>query len=579
MLRKRISELMNVRIIEVPINSKVLVAIEMMRDNKTSCILVLKDKKPLGIFTERNIVQNAIANRDFIHLTVGELMRHPVLTAKSDMYVFEAFHVLLANNIRHLVIVDEHQHVIGTLSQSDIIEQIGNQYLFGMEKISQMASSVILTMQKERSVLEALTAMDEYSLSAILVTEKETPLGILTERDAAAIVIGGGDIEQIKVSEVMSSPVKTLDSEVPVYEAARVMKKNNMRRVGIVDKSGKIIGLLSQSDIIKGLEMKYIELLNDNLKAKELELKEASKDLHEKTVYLDGILHSALDMGIIAVDINFNVVYFNPAAEELLGQKAQEVIGSDARKFRIKEEKELFRFDRILKEDPKPSSYVFSFERELQGEIRLIESRVCGIWDQNKTHVGYVLTLLDITERKKAEDTIRYMAYHDNLTGLANRSFFDELIDREIIRAGRNRSSLAIMIIDLDRFKNVNDTLGHHVGDLLLKAVSDRMFRVFRRSDVLARVGGDEFYAILPDIGERENTVMIAEKIIHVLESPFKLEGTDIMITVSIGISLFQVDGLDAKTLMRVADHAMYKAKELNRENFRSNVCSGYCIP
>ena len=168
----------------------------------------------------------------------------------------------------------------------------------------------------------------------------------------------------------------------------------------------------------------------------------------------------------------------------------------------------------------------------------------------------------EIADRKKAEEAIKHMAHHDALTGLPNRWLFNERISLEISRSLRNNQKIGVMLFDLDQLKGVNDSFGHSVGDLLLQAVAQRMLGLLRKSDTVARMGGDEFLLILPEMKKPENAVHTAERILSALSTPFLLEGNQINITTSIGIVFFPDDGTDVDDLIKKADTAMYKAKE-----------------
>jgi diguanylate cyclase (GGDEF)-like protein len=170
-------------------------------------------------------------------------------------------------------------------------------------------------------------------------------------------------------------------------------------------------------------------------------------------------------------------------------------------------------------------------------------------------------------ERKRAEETIRQLAYHDFLTGLPNRRLFHDRLNVEIARAHRNRQKLAVMLLDLDNFKDVNDTLGHSVGDQLLQAVGERLTSLLRQSDTVARMGGDEFMLILPESDGDEDAVAVAVKVLEAFRKPFEFDGHEIRITTSVGIALYPDDGEDWDTLMKNVDIAMYRAKDRGRDN------------
>lgn len=168
----------------------------------------------------------------------------------------------------------------------------------------------------------------------------------------------------------------------------------------------------------------------------------------------------------------------------------------------------------------------------------------------------------EIADRKKAEKAIQHLANHDALTGLPNRRLFNERINLEIARSQRNQLRFSVMLFDLDQLKDVNDAYGHNLGDMLLQAVSQRLLGLLRKSDTVARMGGDEFLLILPEMNQPEDALLTADRILSALSTPFYLETNQINITTSIGISFFPDDGEDAETLIKKADLSMYNAKD-----------------
>src|SRR5437763_13029542 len=182
---------------------------------------------------------------------------------------------------------------------------------------------------------------------------------------------------------------------------------------------------------------------------------------------------------------------------------------------------------------------------------------------------GMVCVVRDITERTYAEEQIKHLAYHDALTGLPNRLLFKDRLTVALSHAQRDHTRLAVLFLDLDRFKVINDSLGHNIGDQLLQAVAARVQSCVRDSDTVARLGGDEFTLLLPALVKSEDAALDAQKILEAVRYPFHIEGREFYITTSIGISVFPEDGPDAETLIKAADTAMYQAKEQGRDNYQ----------
>ncbi len=256
----------------------------------------------------------------------------------------------------------------------------------------------------------------------------------------------------------------------------------------------------------------------------------------------------------------------NEAFINLFGYTREEILKLNAKMAYVTQEDQKY-FKKIIKE----KGYTKDFEIKLKkrdGGIMDCLVTVMAKRNEKGEIIGYQGIIRDITAAKQAEDTIRHMAYHDALTGLPNRILFNDRLVMAMTNSLRTGKKVAIMMLDLDKFKQVNDVFGHKIGDLLLKAVSERLGRMLRKGDTVARMGGDEFMIILPEISYEYVANMIAEKIIEIFQWPFRLEGKELSVTTSIGVSIFPKDGKDTDTLMKHADIAMYSSKKLGRNKY-----------
>jgi diguanylate cyclase (GGDEF)-like protein/PAS domain S-box-containing protein len=196
------------------------------------------------------------------------------------------------------------------------------------------------------------------------------------------------------------------------------------------------------------------------------------------------------------------------------------------------------------------------------------ETSIFLLSDNEGHPIGYRILFQDITRRKQAEELIKKLAFQDTLTGLPNRRLFHDRLVLELNQAKRNKERFAVMMIDLDRFKGVNDTLGHYVGDLLIQGVGQRLTDLLRKGDTVARIGGDEFILLLPSLSKGNDASRVAEKILSAFSEPFFLENHEIRITPSIGIAIYPDHGDNMDLLLRNSDIAMYSAKEDGRNTF-----------
>ena len=283
---------------------------------------------------------------------------------------------------------------------------------------------------------------------------------------------------------------------------------------------------------------------------------------------VEDIISSMADC-LMVVDRDGFIVKVNEATTCQLGYDEQELIGIHISKM-IAEEDTVFR--RMLSSDLLKQDMIKNIETTLlRKNERAIPVVFSGsvMQDQSGCKRGVVFVAKDITERKRAEEHLNYLANHDSLTDLPNRMLFLDRLSQVIPRLPWRDRYLGILFLDLDRFKTINDTLGHDIGDLLLKGVAERLTACVRDGDTVARLGGDEFVIMLNDVAKKTDVVQVAKNIIKTLSVPFDLAGEEFVATTSIGISLFPFDGDDPHVLLKNADTAMYRAKEAGRNNFK----------
>ncbi len=273
--------------------------------------------------------------------------------------------------------------------------------------------------------------------------------------------------------------------------------------------------------------------------------------------------------GVMVTDTSATILSVNPAFTAITGYPAAEAIGQQPSLLRSDHHKEAFYQElwTTLLRDGRWEGEIWN--RRKSGEAYLEWLSIGVVRTSDGTPVRYVGVFNDITELRKKDEHIRHLAFHDPLTGLPNRALLLDRLEHGITFAQRERERLGVMFIDLDRFKHINDSLGHDVGDSLLREVASRLNQSLRQSDTVARMGGDEFVILLEHVEEPEAYASLAKTILASLTVPMTLGGHTLQIGASIGISCLPEDGADAITLMKHADAAMYAAKTAGRGTYR----------
>ncbi|MCX7628605.1 MAG: EAL domain-containing protein [Methylophilaceae bacterium] len=288
----------------------------------------------------------------------------------------------------------------------------------------------------------------------------------------------------------------------------------------------------------------------------------------EEHLRLYGRIFENSGEAILITDATGNIQAVNRAFIQTIGYTAEEVVGSTPYMLRSAQHDQAFYAEiwRILNEGGHWQGELWV--RHKNGDALPKWANLSSVKNEKGQVTHYVATLLDISERVAAEERIRQLAFYDTLTGLPNRATLYSLVEQALAVARRNKLSGALMFIDLDRFKYVNDTLGHGAGDELIRRVAARFKTCLRASDVIARLGGDEFVIALLDIAKAEDAATVARKILAIFSSPFLLDGHEISISASIGISIYPGDGMTVEDLIKHADIAMYRAKDQGRNSF-----------
>jgi diguanylate cyclase (GGDEF)-like protein/PAS domain S-box-containing protein len=272
------------------------------------------------------------------------------------------------------------------------------------------------------------------------------------------------------------------------------------------------------------------------------------------------------DEAIIGKNLEGTILSWNKAAENLYGYTEKEAIGKNIKMLFPKERQKEFQniIHRIAKDDH--IKYFETLRVHKDGHTVPVSVTIAPIKNFQGVVIGASITAHDITQQNLIKEQLKHLAEHDALTGLINRPLFEDRIIQAIALAKRAKCKMAVCFLDLDEFKNINDTYGHHVGDLLLCAAAKCMQKCIREVDTLARFGGDEFALILSDLSEENDVIKIMKKIIRLFSKGFMIENYHLKVTLSIGISMYPGDGVH--DLLKKADAAMYYVKKQGKNNF-----------
>lgn len=427
--------------------------------------------------------------------------------------------------------------------------------------------------------LITLADVDQGDVGKPIEAERSEPVA-MTFKDGVARTFVQGDAAHPQGLRQVAVPMRDAQNQVstvlvydytPLYFEILRLTQNSWRVVSVLSVLGLLAALGSIIAILRS--MSALSLSNRALQD-EIEVRRKTEDtlvLRNQAVEssVNAIMISALD------GTDYPIEYVNPAFERMSGYSAAEACGR-ASDYLVGNDRDQAGFQEIklaLRERREGHAVLRCYRKD--GSMFWIELHIAPVRRDDGTALHYVSILTDVTEARNLAEQLQRQANFDMLTGLANRSLLQDRLSQAIVNSSRREDALVVAFIDLDDFKLVNDSLGHDVGDELLRTIAERLKSCVRQSDTVARLGGDEFVLLLPnqatqDNGSLEtNVTTLMQKLLATIFQPMTLAQREVRVTGSIGVGIYPQDGQDAETLLKNADTAMYRAKELGRNGFQ----------
>jgi diguanylate cyclase (GGDEF)-like protein/PAS domain S-box-containing protein len=351
---------------------------------------------------------------------------------------------------------------------------------------------------------------------------------------------------------------RLLAGEIPSYSMEKRYIRKNRTRVWV----DLTVSLARGRD---GKPKYAVSMIEDITRRKQAEQAMRRAEEHFRL-----LVEGTEDYAIIRLDPYGNIISWNPGAEKILGYREGEIIGQHFSVFYTPEDIERGEPQRKLSRAIREGRAEEDCWRTRRDGSRFWGSGVVSaLYDEDGNVQGFVKIMRDMSEQRLNQERASYLANHDTLTGLPNRAYFSDRLHETIVHAQREETGMALLMLDLDRFKAVNDTLGHHIGDLLLKEVANRLQTCVRETDTVARLGGDEFVVIQTNVLQETDAAALAQKIVDALEEPYTLEGQEVHSGTSVGVTLYPQDGKDSQQLLKNVDLALYRAKDHGRHNYQ----------
>ncbi|WP_432473797.1 EAL domain-containing protein [Amphritea sp. HPY] len=818
-----LDQICSVNVLQAVSSDPLLSTLRRMRIARVSSIIVVDGNTPCGIITEQDILKLVSTGKDLASNTcVSDVMNSPVSCLPRSTEYQSAYQLMQDQQLRHIVVTEASGELYGVVTETDFVQNLGVEYLLDIKDVDAVMERVIQFVPGYYTLQAAFEVLSHKKISCVVVGSTRSIEGILTERDVIRLLDDQIDMQQALVCQHMSSPVSTIPSGTPLFEARQIMQRSSIRRLIVCDTDGSALGLITRKNLIDQLQSRFISLLREavqNLKGQlnssienekryrgffegsplayqsldgdgnlieinaswrklmgfsteevkgrpfqefltpasaerfpdcyrrflqhgemsgiclqmqpkqgpALEIEFAGKvAVDERGVFLQThclltnqteqklveaqlrLFRQQIDLcrdGVFVIEAqSARILDVNQAASRYLGYSRSEFLSMTVMDFsstaadleqwlsvvdtlhnspegavyetthfhkngtgipielsaicqesndgdifvatardiserkaaeqKIQQERDFLqavidsvsdpimvidRNNQIMKANKAASESYFGAARETvprychsvthseklpcshvsnpcplrevvdsnapttlvhnyqdkSGKHRVVELIASPLRDDTGQITGIVESSRDITdhiavqqELKKKEKSLDHLAHHDPLTQLPNRLLFTDRLDQALLSAKRSNSCVALLFIDLDQFKEVNDSFGHSLGDQLLKEVARRLQFCIRESDTLARLGGDEFTIITGTLAEPEDASVIAQHLIDEFKQPCIVDGHRLHVTLSIGISLFPEDGINSEELLRNADTAMYRAKSAGRNRY-----------
>jgi len=557
-----IKDIVQTQLLSCAPTDSILTATRKMAAQRCSSILILDNDQVLGIWTENDALKHDFSKIKSHQTAISEVMSSPVKSVPDTLSLEEVSSEFRRDGFRHYLVEDAQGQRLGIISQTDVVLKYSLEYYLVPRNISSVIQAGVPILDFDHPLADAITLMREHRVDALIINLPNHEQGIITERDIIKAIAADDDNPQ--VIQYATKGLITINEHQSLYKAKQFMLARKIRHLGVVNDNQQLISIINLDRILEGMLNSYLEELRHVVMQQKTALEQSSAHLH----LAHKVITSTLE-GITITDANGLIQSCNPAFTRITGYTELEVLGKNPSILKSGRHEQNFyaAMWQVVKEKGNWQGEIWN--RKKNGDIYPQFLSISVIRDENSNEITHYSGIFnDISQAKSDQEKIHQLAYYDPLTGLANRRLFFDRLEQQIATSIRHKNLFALIYLDLDKFKPINDTYGHAAGDFLLVQTAKRLHSVLREADTIARIGGDEFVVILTDLDSdteqaKQQISQVKEKIETQLSLPCSFETHELAVAVSIGIALFNGSNGSAEDLLKQADNAMYRVKAM----------------
>jgi len=545
-----IANVMSTELLACAPDTPIAEAARRMFTARRSSILVRTDDHIVGIWTDQDALAQDLAGTNPATTPIQQVMSSPVATISSTASIGEVTTQFKRQGVLHYLVTDEEGRPCGFLSRRDLVMNHGVEWFMRLHSVRDAMNGVTPIAGPGLRASEAVRQMHAEGLDALVVRAPDGTTAALTTRDLVGYL--GARVGDLPAYRLARNPLPTVDLDESLFRARAMLVERDVHYLGATDATRALVGLIGTREILTTIDHGFVSDL-------EFALEQRDDGLRTSAERYRALVERSPDA--IAVHRDQRIMFINPAGARLLGAPAPgHLMGRSIADFladihNLSPEERTEFLERETGSLPREERLLRLDQREIDVEMSSLPIPYGG-------QRAWQLVMRDISRRKELERELRIMATTDQLTGICNRAHFDEHLKQAIREVDRYDGNLSILMFDIDRFKQVNDELGHDGGDEVLKEVVKRVSAKLRDSDIFARWGGEEFMVLAPGI-DRAGGERLADKLLAAIRAVEA--GTSDPVTASVSVAVYR-RGEKVQALLKRLDNALYQAKRGGRD-------------